>query len=355
MGNLVTIIVTGAGAPGIVGTIYSLKNNSDNMKFKIISIDVKEDVVGKYLSDEFYVVPPAEDDTYVDIIKKIAEKTNAKVILPQTTKEVMVLSQNKEKFRAIGVNIVVSDYNNILIANDKFLLLEKSKEIGIPYPKYYLVNSKNSFLEAIEKLGFPHKKVVVKPRLSSGMRGFRIITSEKWNLNRFLNEKPEGIEIDLSSFIEIFHEAGWPEILVTEYLPGDEYSVDVFRDGKNVIIIPRLRKSIRSGITFEAHVKFREDLINFSQKLSESLNLDYCFGFQFKLSEEGIPKILECNPRVQGTMVVSTFAGFNMVYYAVKKALGLEVSLSHVNLKEIKFKRYWGGIAIEDEKFIGRV
>jgi carbamoyl-phosphate synthase large subunit len=355
MGDLVSIIVTGAGAPGIAGTIYSLRNNPDNIEFKIVSTDIVDNSVGKYLSDEFYVVPPPENGTYINTMKKIAEQINAKVILPQTTREIIVLSQHKEDFKAIGVNIVVSDYYKLLMANDKFSLLEKAKEIGIPYPRYYLVTSQSSFMEAIEKLGYPQEKVVVKPRVSNGMRGLRIITPEKWSVKKFLSEKPEGIEIDLSSFIEIFYGNEWPELIVTEYLPGEEYTVDVFKDGTNIIVIPRLRKSIRSGITFEAQVEFRRDLVDFSKKLSEALDLNYCFGFQFKLSKEGIPKILESNPRVQGSMVVSTFAGFNMIYYAVKKALGFEINLNNIKLQEVQFKRYWGGIAIGDEKFLGRI
>ncbi len=355
MGDIISIIVTGAGAPGIAGTIYSLRNNPDNLNFKIITTDIKEDSVGKYLSDEFYVVPAPEDDNYINIIKKIAEKTKTRIILPQTTREIIILSQHKEDFKNIGIDVIVSDYDKLLIANDKFSLLEKAKEINIPYPKYYLVNSQSSFMEAIKKLGYPQDKVVVKPRVSNGMRGLRIITNEKWNVRRFLDEKPEGIEIDVNTFVRIFNGDEWPELLVTEYLPGEEYTVDVFRDEKNIIVIPRLRKSIRSGITFEAQVEFREDLINFSNKLSKALDLNYCFGFQFKLSKEGIPKILESNPRVQGSMVVSTFAGFNMIYYSVKKALGFEIDLSNINLREIRFKRYWGGIAIEDGKFIGRI
>jgi len=355
MGDIISIIVTGAGAPGIAGTIYSLRNNPDNLNFKIITTDIKEDSVGKYLSDEFYVVPPPEEANYIDTVKKIAEETNAKVILPQTTREIIVLSRYKEDFKAIGVSIVVSEYDKLITANDKFLLLEKVKGIGIPYPRYYLITSRNNFMEAIERLGYPQEKVVVKPRVSNGMRGLRIITSEKLSVERFLTEKPEGIEIDLSSFTEIFDRDDWPELIVTEYLPGEEYTVDVFKDGTNMIVIPRLRKSVRSGITFEAQVEFREDLIDFSKRLSEALDLNYCFGFQFKLSKEGTPKILECNPRVQGSMVISTFAGFNMIYYAVKKALGFEVDLNNIKLREVQFKRYWGGIAIEGENFLGRI
>jgi carbamoyl-phosphate synthase large subunit len=54
--------------------------------------------------------------------------------------------------------------------------------------------------------------------------------------------------------------------------------------------------------------------------LAHELDLKYAFGFQFKGG-----KLLECNPRVQGTMMASTFAGANIIYSAVKYALGEEV------------------------------
>jgi len=355
MGDLIPIIVTGAGAPGILGTIYSLRNNPDNVKFKICSVDIKEDSIGKYFSDEFYVVPNPENDDYIDKIIKLSKKINSSLILPQTTREIMTLSKFKEDLKKLGINVIVSDYEKIIIANDKYLLLEKTKEINIPFPKYYLIRSKDEFMKIINLLGFPKKKVVVKPRISNGMRGLRIITNDYLNIKKYLEEKPEGVEIDIDSFLKIFNNDKWPDLIVTEYLPGDEYTVDVFRNKKNIIVIPRLRKVIRSGITFEAKVEFREDLIDYSKKLSNEIDLNYCFGFQFKLDEDKIPKILECNPRVQGSMVISTFAGFNMIYYAVKCSLMHDISLDNIKLKEITFKRYWGGVAIDNENFIDKI
>jgi carbamoyl-phosphate synthase large subunit len=90
--------------------------------------------------------------------------------------------------------------------------------------------------------------------------------------------------------------------------------------------------------------------------LANYLQLNFCFGFQFKLDSEGVPKILESNPRVQGTMVASTLAGFNMIYYAVQSALGNDCVQS-IEIKDKScFKRLWGGIAttIEGDE-IGRI
>lgn len=49
----IAVIVTGAGAPGIQGTLYSLKQNYDNRSFHVIGTDINDFVVGKYLCDEF--------------------------------------------------------------------------------------------------------------------------------------------------------------------------------------------------------------------------------------------------------------------------------------------------------------
>lgn len=357
MGDVISIIITGAGAPGIAGTIYSIRNNPEQAKFKIITTDINNDVVGKYMSDAFYKVPPPElQEEYINSLRDIIEKENVKVILPQTTRELFVLAKYKDKFSKIGVKIVVSDYRVIEEANDKFLLLEKSKSIGIPYPLYYLTKSEEEFISAVKSLGYPKQKVVVKPRVSNGMRGLRIITEDLWNVERFINEKPEGIEVSLESLLRILKNGRWPELLVTEYLEGPEYTVDLFRNKEGILAIPRLRKQIRSGITFEAQVALRQDLIEYSRKLAEALGLEYCFGFQFKLSHDGVPKILECNPRVQGTMVVSAFAGFNMIYYAVKEALGFHVDIYNVELIDgLQFKRYWGGIGIAGDELLGRI
>ena len=356
MSNKLPILITGAGAPGIAGTIFSIKNNPDNIDFKIVTTDIKDNPVGKFLSESFYRVPSPESEDYIPVLKRIIKKEKVRVILPQTTREINVLSQKKEEIKKKGANIVVSDNESIKKANDKYLIIKECENIGIPYPKYFLINSKRAFLEALDILGYPDNKVVIKPRLSNGLRGLRIITEDVLNLDRFLNEKPSGLEINLRSLLDILQQDRFPELLVEEYLPGEEYTVDVFRNSKGIVVIPRLRISIRSGITFDTKVDLRKDIIEYSKKLAISLCLKYCFGFQFKLDINGIPKILESNPRVQGTMITTTFAGFNMIYYSVKEALGEEVNLENIKIKNgIEFKRYWGGIGLDEENFIGRI
>lgn len=356
MDNVISVIVTGAGAPGVAGTIYALKNNPDKADIRIITIDIRDDVAGKYISDGFYKVPPPEDSSYAQIVKEIAAKEGIRAIIPQTTREIETLSRLKDNFESAGIGIVVSSHKSILMANNKFHLLERAREIDVPYPKYCLTRDREEFIAAVKELGYPERKVVVKPSTSNGMRGLRILAENAWDTKRFLGEKPDGTEIDLDGIMRILQNGDWPELIVMEYLAGPEYSVDVFKNSSGTIAIPRLRQRIRSGITFEAQIDLRNDIIEYSKRLSDALELEYCFGFQFKLSEAGVPKLLECNPRVQGTMVVSHFAGFNVIYYALKEVLGHEIDTSKVKLKDkVQFKRYWGGIAIDDGYFVKRI
>ncbi len=80
MNNIIHILITGAGSPGIDGTIFSLKNNPDNKKFKIITTDINPNAVGQYISDKFYILPKPENPNYINEIIKIITKEKVNVI-----------------------------------------------------------------------------------------------------------------------------------------------------------------------------------------------------------------------------------------------------------------------------------
>jgi carbamoyl-phosphate synthase large subunit len=351
----ISLLVTGAGAPGIAGTIFALRNNPDKRIFNIVTTDIKDDCVGKYMADSFYILPAPESLNYFNVLKRIIEKEQISVILPQTTREIEFYSKNKNLLTELNVSVIVSDYSGIQRANDKYLIIKACESVGIPYPDYFLIKSIDELKNAVKKLDYPKKKVVVKPRFSNGLRGVRVLTEEGLSFYSYIHEKPGGLDIDLDNFLKIFSNVlptEFPELLVTEYMPGEEYSVDMFRNKNGTVVVPRLRRSIRSGISFETEVDLsKSEIISYSNLLADYLDLKFCFGFQFKLDENGIPKILESNPRVQGTMVASLFAGFNMIYYSVKEVLGEEVTLENVTLtNNSEFKRYWGGVGMLEGK-----
>jgi carbamoyl-phosphate synthase large subunit len=351
MKKSLTILITGCGAPGTRGTLYAIKNNPDGVNVKFIGSDINRDVVGGYWVDKFFVVPNPENDSYLDAIASIVRKENVDIVIPQTTREIQFLSQHRNSISK-DVRVLVSDGVAIKNANNKLRLLNVFKSLQLPYPEYFNTSTEEMFVKAIYDLGYPHRPVVVKPAISNGMRGFRVLKDNAWDLQRFLSEKPNGEEISLDSLLDILRRGvGWPELLVSEYLPGPEYSVDAFIGSRCRIAIPRLRRTIRSGISFDNLLEFRDDMTNFTLQAGEYLHLQYAFGFQYKLDSHGTPKVLESNPRVQGTMVASLFCGVNVIWASVREIMGEPYHDIRPSYRDgIAFKRFWGGLGITPEE-----
>jgi carbamoyl-phosphate synthase large subunit len=88
--------------------------------------------------------------------------------------------------------------------------------------------------------------------------------------------------------------------------------------------------------------------VEYTLKAGDHLGLTGAFGFQFKLDANGVAKVLECNPRVQGTMIASLFSGINIIWLAVKEALGEPAMIPVPAGKPSRFYRFWGGVGVCD-------
>jgi len=104
----ITVLVTGAGAPGLPGTVYSLRKNPDQRPVRIIGVDTQNEVAGRFLVDKFYPVPPPEDPAYVPAMLEICRGESVDAVLPQTTREVAQLSRTRNFFEDEGIRVMVS-------------------------------------------------------------------------------------------------------------------------------------------------------------------------------------------------------------------------------------------------------
>jgi len=341
------VLVTGIGAPGIRGTIYSIRKAFPAVE--IIGVDIKKNVVGEWFVDRFYQVAEPEYLSYIYELQKICEEEKVDVLLPQCTRELIPLSQFKDDWEKTAV--CISSTRAIKLALNKYDVIQVGKKAGLPCVETMLATTFSELIQTTDALGYPDKPVVVKLLDSSGCRGVRILSSSSLTLEDFVDKKPDGLTCSREAIINTFASAEEvPTLLVMEYLPGPEYTVDCFKGKSSTVIVPRLRKKMVNGISFEAKVEVRNDIIEQSRLLLEEIGLKYVFGFQFKLDENNKPFLLESNPRVQGSMVASTFAGANVIEYAIREVLGEDVKVSP-DIKEIEFQRYWGGGSVVDDKY----
>jgi len=89
------LIPSGAGAPGFAGIVRCLREIPDVF---IVGGDAKEHVYGSALSDAFVLMPESTKvSDYVEAVVRVCLENKIRVILPITTRELQVLSENKQR------------------------------------------------------------------------------------------------------------------------------------------------------------------------------------------------------------------------------------------------------------------
>src|SRR3989344_7663097 len=184
-----TVLLTGSGGPGGPGIIKSV-HLAKTRKIRVIATDMEKTSIADGLADVFYVVPPAKDSGFIKAILKIAKKEKVEVILPLNTGELEGFAQNRNIFEKENIKISICSSESLQIANSKYLLMSHCQRINVAVPEFYLVKSLPEFLEKVTKLGYPLKKVCIKPPISNGSRGFRVLDATINKMDIFLHQKP---------------------------------------------------------------------------------------------------------------------------------------------------------------------
>lgn len=334
------VLMTGGGAPGGMGILKCLsKDNS----FKITVADANPEIAGRFKGQSFETIPIAIAPLFAESVLDLCKEKNIRIILPLVTKELIPFAQHKDAFEKAGIKIPLSSLASLEIANNKSRLYEFMDWRGITVPAYKIVETVDQFKTAVDELGYPEKQVCFKPSESNGSRGFRIISGHMNELDILFNHKPTSTYISLEDAVRILTSGPFPELLVSEWLPGEEFSVDCLaKQGEPVVIVPRLRKRMINGISVEGEFVKEESIISYCEEIIKALQLHGNIGIQVKRSSAGQFLLLEINPRVQGTIVAGLGAGINLPSLAIKQELGLPIDPKELNVKwGTKFSRHW--------------
>lgn len=336
----VNILVTGAGAPGAAGIIHCLRDDS---RLKIFSADKNPDASGKLLSDKFFVIPSANDPDFISRILDICISAKIQVVLPLVTRELLLFAHSIHTFRQQGIEVLVSSDHSLEIANDKGALYTFLQSKNIKVPQFEIVTTISEFEAATNQLGFPGIPVCFKPCRANGSRGFRIIHPHPDELKLLFEEKPSHTYIGYAEIIRILSSGEWPPLLVSEYLPGDEYSIDcLILPNQAPLILPRRRDRIQQGISTAGTFINDPIIIDYCRAIIEACQLTGNIGIQVKISTSGEPLILEINPRVQGTISSALGAGVNFPLLAVLNAIGETPELDKIQIRwGTRFVRVW--------------
>ena len=252
---------------------------------------------------------------------EIIHNDDVEVILPTSGFDILPYSQNKEMLRDLGVIPVISDYDVIESCTDKLKFYNSLRtHFELPFTSS----------DISEMDDFP---CIIKPIHGKGSRNV-FLCSDLHELTR-ISSKYDGM-------------------LVQEYLPGTEYTVDVMSDldGRALFAIPRERIEVKSGICSKGRIVNDKQLIQISMDLTNHLGLIGPSCVQMKLDSHGLPKILEVNPRMGGATIMATYAGANFPKIIIDLVKGEDIVLP--TIREISVVRYYEEIVLDDDRIIKR-
>lgn len=333
------VLMTGAGAPGGPGILQSLRSDPS---LSVLAADMDPFASGRFLTDRFFQVPPAKDPGFLSALKDICREQSVDVFLPLVTRELFLLAEHREAFAEFGTRILVSQREAMDQVNDKGRLYDALKENGLPCPEYYVTDTADELLERVAGFSDAGQACVIKPCVGNGSRGIRVISNDVNRFDLLFEHKPNSLYMSPTELELIVRGREIPQMVVAEYLPGEEVTVDTLNNNGAVeLVLIRRRTKMSGGISVSGEFIRNEQIESLVRDISASIpGLHGPIGFQLKQNEQGFYHLIESNPRIQGTSVAAAGLGINLPVLAVQMAMGQPLDIAE-RRDGVCFTRYF--------------
>jgi carbamoyl-phosphate synthase large subunit len=310
-----TVLVTGVGATTGISVIKGLRQQQE-FRVKVVGTDSNQAnlIAGSSLCDVFHTVPLAADPNYLQSLLTICQRERVQLLIPIVDPEILVLTDNKEIFEKSGVQLVVSDPETVTICDDKYATVMFLKQHDIPTPWTMLAEE----VADPKSLTYP---VFMKPRHGVG------------SVNAMRVDSPQEF---------IWTKSRVSDMVVQEYLEGEEFTTDVLADfdGRVLAVVPRQRLETKSGISYKGRTCRDETLIHWGGLIAEVLNIRGPANIQCIVSKKR-PIYFEVNPRFSGGLPLTIAAGVNGPWWTLKLMHGQKQPNGLLPFKEVVMTRYW--------------
>ena len=142
--------------------------------------------------------------------------------------------------------------------------------------------------------------------------------------------------------------------VVTEFLPGDELTVDCFTDRRGQLLFcgPRTRERVFGGISVRSsRIHLSIEIEEIAVEINRRLKMRGLWYFQLKMNSESRLKLLEISARAAGSMNVYRALGVNFPLLTVYDLMDMDVSIQFndidITVDRALFNRYKSNIEFD--------
>jgi biotin carboxylase len=268
---------------------------------------------------DLFEIEPSEvvgADAYVDWCLDFVQRHHIDVFIPRFFAQAIVA--NQRRFDELGVRLLVAaDAQTFALIENKGLFYQALGKDLVPLPAFRVVTGPEQFELAFQELSPGHQKICFKPTEGISGRGFRVLTVGGPHTFSPWNGKQLSIEF-ADALAEQCAMGKFPELMMMEFLPGQERSVDCLaQDGKLLAAVTRLK-------SYDGKDEYLEDnplLEDYCRRITAKVGLNGMYNVQF-MESGGVQYLLEVNARMSGGIHYSALSGVCLPYWALRLALG---------------------------------
>jgi len=246
-------------------------------------------------------LPFVDDDDFTEKINKVISENQIDFIFPAHDSVVLKLAEQAAAGN-LNCEVITSPAETCIITRSKGKTYKHFQGI-IPTPRVY------ESVDSIKDGDFP---VFLKPDVGQGSKGTFIARSHK----------------DME-----FYMAKDTTLLMLEYLPGVEYTVDCFTDKSGQLLFSkgRSRNRISNGISVNSSIVEDERFEKLAASINKTLEFRGAWFFQVKQNDSGDLVLMEVAPRIAGTMGLVRCKGINLALLSLFDRTGYDVGIIENN------------------------
>jgi carbamoyl-phosphate synthase large subunit len=318
----IPVLVTGVGGAAIGEQILKALRRAET-PYVVIGTDVTPQSAGLAAVDKAYLVPPARDPDYLDVILRLCRKHAVKAIFPGTEAELKVFSANADRVRSEGLFLPINPASVIDLCLDKVRTSEFLSAQGFPVPAFRRVTREE------EAADFGPLPVVLKPSRGGG-----------GSTDVILAQEPDMVLAGARHLLRVHG-----EFIIQAYVgdPEHEFTVGVLHDMNGELLHSiAVRRQLLSALGSRMKAPNRTTRDDLGRTLAISSGISQgeigpfpevtrpCEAIARKLGSRG-PLNLQCrlvgdrvftfeiNPRFSGTTSLRAMVGFNEPDLLVRK------------------------------------
>ncbi|MBO5797127.1 MAG: ATP-grasp domain-containing protein [Clostridia bacterium] len=286
------LVFSGATYPAMQ-VIDCLKNHP---RFHVIAAASYPNHSEYVCADTITDLPFIHDERFLEAFKELLVTRRIAFVIPTDETIALVLKQHEAELPAV---VVCSPFETTVLCRHKQQMYEALA--GEEFlPRVYSA-------AAIDEItDYP---LFIKPDEGQGAKGSRLITHRA--------------ELDTVENLA--------DMVIAEYLPGDEYTVDCFttKEGRLIFCNPRVRTRLMNGITARGHnIPCTAEFRTIIERLNERLAFRGYWYVQLRRDRQGRLKLLEICTRFAGSFAISKGKGVNLPLLALCDFSGLDTNLT---------------------------